>query len=171
MFPEAQVVPGFSIKMFKKLAHWHKWYSALHHRAEESLQPQEERTAVFCLYLIGVKIDTVHNTGFLRQGQWQERKLCLQAPTIPLRQCKQISSIFYLNVLAWVMFDILICIFFSKKINQCSLKWHLISSKGNCLLTTINHSKRPTSVDLSSCLNKFFLRINSWYLQSTFQSN
>lgn len=60
--------------------------------------------------------------------------------------------------------EILMCTF-STKSNQCTFKWCLISSKGNCSL------KKPTAVDHSSCLNKFFRRIKSWYLHSIFQTN
>lgn len=51
MFPDVQIVPGFSIKMFKKVG-----LSALSQGRRKSTVPRE-RTSVFCL--ISVKIDAM----------------------------------------------------------------------------------------------------------------
>lgn len=150
MFPDVQIMPEFSIKMFKKIGlsdiddtvhsvtGWKKAYST--------------KGKGFCILSLFDKCENwCHDPSFLRQGQWQWRKSSLKAPNSSSKTVQtNYITVPLTYVLAWdIMFEILICIFFSKT-NQCSLKWHLISSKGNC---SINYSKRPNSVDLLAWIN------------------
>lgn len=84
--------PGFIISTFKEPgSQVHRWCRALASQGRKKPSAPRERTVLSCLHLIGVKTYTIIQAfwGWGREWSWVSRP-----PTIPPRQCKQITSLF-----------------------------------------------------------------------------